>query len=157
MKLRRSERNRCRNISDVTAIPQREVMKAVESYFDSIVEKTKALPFNTPKRIYSRGAFAKCSFVVNIPYIGRIGPVYSRYIKWRSSESRDIEMVKRSDVRKEHLRPMIEDAARDALNGKKVDIKPLKERIPRGKYEKVWLVDKDGKRRSARQLIKKIE
>lgn len=155
MKLSRTDRARCRCISDETALPQREVMKAVEAYFDSIVEKTRSLPFDTPKRIYSRAAFARCSFVVNIPYIGRIGPVYSRYLKWRSSESRDIDMVSRADVREDHFRPMIEEAARDALDGKAVDVRALRERIPRGKYEKVWLVDAEGRRRSARQLIKK--
>ena len=96
-----------------------------------------------------------CSFVENIPYIGRIGPVYSRYVKWRASESGELFMVRRSDARKRHFRPMVEKAAEDAINGRKVDVKALKERLPKGEYEKVWLVGPDGRRRAAGQLIKK--
>ena len=155
MKLGRTDRKRCFRISDITAIPQREIEKAVESYFDSIVEKTKALPFNTPKRIYSRDAFSKCSFVVNIPYIGRIGPVYSRYLKWRSAESEDVDMVRRKDAKSDHLRPLIEKATVDALSGKKVDASSLRARIPKGKYEKVWYMNPDGTKKAARQVIKK--
>lgn len=155
MKLGRKDRSRCRAISDECAIPEREVAKAVESYFDSIVEKTRRLPFDTPKRIYSREAFRKCSFVVNIPYIGRIGPVYSRYLKWRAAESEGMRMVRRDDVKSDHFRPLVEKAAKDALSGMKVDSSALVGRIPKGRYEKVWIVNPDGSRRSARQLISK--
>lgn len=155
MKLGRTDRKRCIAIAEASALPQREIEKAVESYFDSIVEKTKALPFDTPKRIYSRAAFARCSFVVNIPYIGRIGPVYSRYLKWRSSESNEVDMVMRKDAKSDHLKPLIEKATIDALSGMKVDAASLRSRIPKGRYSRVWYMNPDGTKRAARQVIKK--
>lgn len=153
MKLSRPNSDLCKKIAESEGVSLREVRKAVSSYFDSVVSIVRRLPYDSPRKIYSRGAFLSNSPVVNIPYIGRIGPVYSLYLKWRKSESRNYDKVPREHVRKINARPIIEEQAKLALAGEKVNLKLLKERIPRGKYGKVWLIDSDGKRKAAKQLI----
>ena len=153
MKLSRRDVSACKRIAEEEGLESSEVRKAVLSFFDSIISDTRKLPFDNPQRIYSKDAFLQKSFVVNIPYIGRIGPVYSRYIKWRSEEAEELENVSRKDVRRIYSEPLIEAEAKKALSGQKVNVKLLKERIPRGKYNKVWMICGDGKRKAARQVI----
>lgn len=153
MKLSRRDISACKRIAEEEGLELSEVRKAVLSFFDSIISDTRKLPFDNPQRIYSKDAFLQKSFVVNIPYIGRIGPVYSRYIKWRSEEAEELENVSRKDVRRIYSEPLIEAEAKKALSGQKVNVKLLKERIPRGKYNKVWMIGGDGRRKAARQVI----
>lgn len=153
MKLSRHDVRTCSKIAEESGLPVSEIKKAVTSYFDSIVSVTRKLPFDNRNRIYSKEAFVDNSFVVNIPYIGRIGPVYSLYIKWRKEVAKEFQRVPRKQVRQIYTRPLIEEEARKALSGQKVNTKILKERIPRGKFNKIWLIGKDGKRKAARQVI----
>lgn len=153
MKLSRRDAKTCRALSDELGIPVSEVRKAVVSYFDSIVSAARKLPFDNLNRIYSKEAFTEKSFIVNVPYIGRIGPVYSLYIKWRREESKEVQHVPRSKVRQVYAKPLIEEEAIKALSGQKVNSRLLKDRMPRGKFNKVWLIGSDGCRKAARQVI----
>ena len=130
-----------------------EVKKAILSFFDSIVSAANKLPFDRDNRIYSFGAFNEYPYCINLPYLGRLGPVYSLYIKWRAKESKTKDTVLRSMAKKDHLRPLIESAAKQALSGNKVDGSLLRQRLPSGKYRTVWLVDKDNKKKAAKQVI----
>ena len=157
MRLSLRDRRLIKEIAEDAQIPFAEVRKAILSYFASIVSASLKLPFDNPQRLYSKAAFLEHSFVVNIPYIGRIGPVYSLYLKWRKNEAENYEKVLRHKVRQVYSRALIEEEAQKALKGQKVNEKLLKERIPRGKYNRVWLMDSGGKRRAARQVIVKTK
>lgn len=153
MKLSRNDLRLCLDISEEEGVVVSEVKKAVLSYFDSIVSETHKLPFDNPRRVYSKDAFDEKSFVVNLPYLGRIGPVYSRYTKWRSEEAKNNLTVKTHVVKETYRKKLVDEEAKKALSGQKVNIKLLKEGIPRGKYNRVWFFGGEGKRKLARQLI----
>lgn len=153
MKLSRSDADICRNIAEEEDVMVSEIRKAVSSYFDSIVSETRKLPFNNPQRIYTKPAFEQQSFVANLPYLGRIGPVYSLYLKWRREEAKEFEQISRKKARQIHAAPIIEEEAKKALAGQKVNSTVLRERVPKGKYNKVWMMHEDGVRRASRQLI----
>lgn len=153
MKLLKRDTDICKRIAADEGLPVSEVRKAVVSYFDSILSQARKLPFDNARRIYSREAFDQYPFCVNIPYLGRLGTFYSLYLKWRAQESKEQELVRRSVAKREHTRPMVEEAARRALAGEKVDGSFLKARLPKDKYTTVWLVDKDSKKKAARQMI----
>lgn len=153
MKLSRSDADVCNNIAEYEDVAVSEVRKAVSAYFDSIVSDARKLPFNNPQRIYTKPAFEQQSFVVNLPYLGRIGPVYSRYLKWRREEAKEFDHVERKKVRQIYAAPIIEEEAKKALAGQKASSTVLRERIPKGKYNKVWMMHEGGLRRAAKQLI----
>lgn len=139
-------------MSDETGIAGHDVLRAVHSYFDSIDDRARRLPLDNPARIYSREAFGRYSFVCNIPYIGRLGMSYSRYLKWRANSAKSVEQENRSRYRTAVTREDIERLASDILEGRC----PAKPEKRKGKefYKRVWLVGADGKR-LARQVIKK--
>ena len=128
----------------------KEVMRAVNSFFDSIALESDSLPFNTHRRIYSKEVFDSFVTVHNIPSIGRIGPVYSRYLQWRANESPGVEMASRSSFKK-RVTYNIEDIAADILSGRTPFIKKTERKE---KFDRIWLVGQDGKK-SARQVILK--
>lgn len=140
------------SIATTFGVTEQEVLRAVHSYFDSIYNRARDLPLDNPARIYSPSAFSKYQFAYNIPYIGRIGMSYSRYLRWRANSSREVEQESRAKYRTAVTRADIEKMASDILEGR-VPEKPEKKR---GKefYKRVWLVGEDGKR-LARQVIKK--
>lgn len=129
-----------------------DVRKVVHSFFDSITIRARSLPFNTARKIFSKEVFDSYVFVVQIPCIGRLGPVYSRYLKWRANESRLIEQAHRSNYRKKYSQDDIENIAEIALSGR-APVLPEKRKASED-YNRVWLVGKDGKR-LASQVIKK--
>lgn len=153
MKLTKLDIRMCKELAATEGIPVGEVKKAVVSYFDSLVSSARQLPFDNAKRIYSLDAFKQYPLCINIPYLGRLGPVYSLYIKWRAKEAKSTEKVLRSLARKDHTKPLVEQAAKLALAGHKVDGHMLKGRLPAGKYSTVWVIDKEGKKKAARQMI----
>ena len=153
MKLSKQDIIWCKLFAAEEGIEFSEVKKALISYFDSIVSSANKLPFDRDNRIYSVSAFHEFPYCINLPYLGRLGPVYSLYIKWRAKESRVQEKVLRSQAKKEHLKPLIEEAAKQALAGNKVDSSLLQQRLPSGKYKTVWLVDKNKKKKAAKQMI----
>ncbi len=138
-------------VSEEFGIPASEVSRAVRSYFDTMLADSRKLPFNNRKKIYSRELFEEYVSVTNIPYIGRLGPVYSRYLKWRENESKSLPQRPRRDYRKRMTQDDIENIAEAVLSGNPV---PVKRRNWHDLYERIWIVGKDTKK-LARQVIPK--
>lgn len=130
-----------------------EVRRAVGSFFSAIVQEADRLPFDNDRKIYRADKFAELVKVHNIPYIGRIGPVYSRYLKWRANEAKALPSARRSDYRKGLTRGEIEDIAETILSGGTPVIEKKKNSEL---FNRIWMVGKDGKV-SARQVIPKEE
>ena len=139
-------------VSEEFGISVSEISRAVKSFFDVIALDAKRLPFDDKNRIYSKDKFESMVGVVNIPYIGRLGPVYSRYCRWRENESKELPQKPRSDYRSRMTQDDIENIAEAVLSGS-----PLPEiRKKKGSelFERVWFVGTDGKK-SARQVLEK--
>lgn len=133
-------------------VPVTEVRRAVYSFFGEIVVEARALPFNTEKKIFSKGVFDQFLQAWNLPFIGRIGPVYSRYLKWRSNEAKNIIQEPRSNYRSRITQDEIENMADDILSGRTPS--PVRKKRGNEMYNRVWLVGQGGKR-LARQVIPK--
>lgn len=141
-----------RAIAEELSVPPEEVKNVINSFFGIIGSEARRLPFNNPRKIYSRAAFDKYSSVFTIPYIGRLGPAYSKYLQWRVNESKKIDMITRP-VRGSKLLPSeVEAIAEAVLDGKEFDLRN-KRKVG---FERVWLVDEYGKRQ-ARQAVRKKE
>lgn len=67
-----------------------DARRMVDSYFGAFLSVVRKLPLNTPYRIYTREAFTGFVRVLQIPSVGRIGTVYSRYLRWRSNEAAEL-------------------------------------------------------------------
>ena len=141
----------CEAVAEELGLPFSEVCRAVRSFFDAIALDARRLPFNTPYRIYTKDKFEESVKVWNIPSIGRIGPVYSRYLAWRGNASAGNGQKERNALREELSQGEIEDIAAKVLSGIVPDIK---KKTKKENYNRVWLVGTDGKR-LARQVIPK--
>lgn len=150
----RQEEAEYRNIADKYGLDPSDVKRAVQSFFEVILRDSLELPYNTPRRIYSKELFQSCAKIRNIPLVGRIGPVYSRYLKWRANESQTLEMAPRSLYRRRITQSEIESAAAAVLSGQAPPI--IEKKKGKEMFERVWLVGQDGKK-SARQVIPKEE
>jgi hypothetical protein len=129
-----------------------DVRRAVNSFFSVILKDAKSLPFDNRTRIYTRSRFDKFGAVRNVPYLGRLGPVYSRYISWRRNESKLLDQNLRSSYRSRYLQSEIESTAEAILSGNS----PVLPRKHKGNeiYDRVWVIGEDG-RRLAKQVINK--
>ena len=143
---------RCRILAERYGLTDTEVRKVVDSFFSVLCHDAKSLPFDNPRKIYSCEGFQRFVMVRQIPFIGRLGPVYSKYLKWRANESSLIEMAPRSSYRRRVTQSDIESTAGAILSGQTPP--PLRKRKGKEMYERVWLVGQDGKK-SARQVIPK--
>ena len=148
----RKEYERYRIVSASHNVSEEEVKRILASFFSSVLSDARSLPFDNPKRIFSKEKFEEYVKVRHIPFIGRIGPVYSNYLKWRANESQQIEMAPRSSYRKRRTQGDVESIAAAVLSGKTPP--PLRKRKGNEMYHRVWLVGQDGKK-SARQVIPK--
>lgn len=128
-----------------------EVRRCVTSYFDSIWQEARALPFNNARKIYSKEKFDSLVSILYIPCIGKLGPSYSRYKKWRALESKAVTQVSRGTFRVGLTQDEIEDIAADVLSG---TIPHINKRKKQELYDRVWLVGTKGKKQ-ARQVIPK--
>lgn len=140
-----------------------EVRSAVSSFFDAIAADAKRLPFNNPRRIYSRDRFRDYETVWCIPCLGRLGPSYTRYLQWRANASKQIVQARRDDYRTVYTQEDIEALARHALYDWKDGDAPITaKRLASGArtrkypFQRVWLMGSDGKKQ-ARQVIPKEE
>lgn len=90
--------------------------------------------------------------VYNIPSIGRLGPSYTRYLKWRGNEAQQIEQKRRSSYRIGLSQDDIEHIAAEILAGRT----PTSVQQKKGNelYNRVWMMGKEGKKQ-ARQVIPK--
>jgi len=140
-----------RRIADELGLEPSDVKGAVHSFFETIFRDAKSLPFDNFRKIYSKDKFASFSRVRCIPSIGRIGPVYSRYLKWRANESPNIKQVPRSTYRAGLTQDEVEYIADVALSGGTPSFERKKNY---DLYQRVWLVGKEGKK-LARQVIPK--
>lgn len=147
-------RQLCKNVANELNVPETEVSRAVASFFDVIIKEADRLPFDTPTRIYNHDAFSVLSTVRNIPFIGRIGPVYSRYLQWRKNEAGGLSMVSRRRCKPKVDSVEIEALAKDILAGKPVQT--VKRKRVLEQYRRVWVVSRAGKR-LAWQVIPKDE
>lgn len=125
-----------------------EVRRIVFSFFDILQLKASKLPLDNPTRIFSKDKFNDFVYVYHIPYIGRIGPVYSRYLLWRKNESVLIEQKNKVSFHNETERQKAERIACEIIYGKRKCCKDDRKK----KYKRVWMVGKDGKR-LAKQII----
>ena len=149
----RMEESMCRIVAESCSLTPASVRTIVSSFFASIEKDARALPFNNHRRIFTKGKFDEYVTVTNIPYIGRIGPSYSRYLKWRANVASDVEQKNRDSFNSRLSQEDIEDAAMRILSGEKVELR--KKKITE-LYKPVWLVGKSGKRQ-ARQVIPKTD
>lgn len=154
MSKNRKEYERYRVVSAKQNVSDDEVKRILESFFSSVLVDSRSLPFDNPRKIFSKDKFEEFIKVRNIPYIGRIGPVYSRYLKWRANVSEQLEMAPRSSYRMGVTQGDIESTAEAILSG--MTPPPLRKRKNKEMFERVWLVGQDGKK-SARQVIPKKE
>ena len=150
----RKEYARFRRLSAEYGLDESEVKRIVTSFFAIFRMDASSLPFDNPKRIYSKEAFDGIVKARQIPYIGRMGPVYSNYLKWRANESSLLRMAPRSSYRRGVTQDDIENMAAAILSG---EAPPRIERRNKSEmFDRVWMVGKDGKK-SARQVIPKEE
>lgn len=139
-------------VASETGITADVARRIINSFFDAIVLKARALPFDDAGRIYSKAAFEEKGFVVNIPYIGRIGTSYSRYLTWRRNEAKHLKQENRSKYRNRLSSEDIEKMADDILSGKPVTA--IRKKKGNELYKRVWYVEQ-GQKRLARQVIQK--
>ena len=147
----RTEQADYREIAERTGLPETEVKRVVRSFFAVILSDAKALPLDDPRRILSREKFEQYGDIVNIPSIGRFGPSYTRYLRWRANASREVNQKPRSAYRLRMTPSEIENMADAILSGGTFS---LEKKRGNEMYNRVWLVGKDGKRQ-ARQVIPK--
>ena len=133
-------------------LPVTEVRRAVQSFFGDIVQEVRRYPFDDPKRIYSKDMFESIVGVWNIPFIGRLGPAYSKYLSWRKNEAKTIEQEARSNYKSRITQDDIENMAGEILSG--VAPSPVRKKKFNELYNRVWLVGRNGKT-LARQVIPK--
>lgn len=145
------EDENCLIVAKELDVPVNEVKKVIASFFGEIVRESRSLPFNSLTRIYSKEKFDKLVKVWNIPSIGRIGPVYSRYLKWRTNESQSVAQVPRSSYRNGLTQDEVEYIAGEILSGRTPFYTKKK---GNQMYNRVWIVGTDGKK-LARQVIPK--
>jgi len=148
----RTDESEFRRIASEFGLDSEDVRKAVNSFFEMFLKDAAKLPFNHRRKIYTKEKFDEYVNVRNIPYIGRLGPAYSRYLRWRGNEAKEVSQVPRSTYQSRYLQSDIENMAAEILSGKTPT--PLIKRKNSELYERVWLVGQDGKK-SARQVIPK--
>ena len=151
MPVNRIDESEFRLIASELGLGVSEVRRAVSSFFAVIASDADSLPFDNARKIYSREKFKEFVKVRCIPYVGRIGPVYSRYLKWRANEAKGQPSERRSSYRTGMTRDEIEHIAASILAGRTPQITRKKNSEL---FNRVWLVGKDGKK-SARQVIPK--
>ena len=147
----RFEEAEYRAIAERFGLQESEVRRAVRSFFFAIFLQARKLPFNNHRRIYTKEKFDEYISVVNIPYIGRIGPVYSRYLAWRGNEAKSQEQVNRGLYRERVSQDEIEHIADEILSGKTPSFEIKKKNK---NYTRIWVVGKTGKK-MARQVLPK--
>lgn len=155
MKLSNRDAKWCRQYAADSGLDEVEVTKCVQAFFDDIVSTVRKLPFNDISRIYTIAAFEEVAPDFYLPFIGRLGPSYSSYCKWRVECADEEERILRSTAYEKHRAQRVDEAVDMALSGQTIPKNFLRNPIPGGTYRKVWIIDKGGKRKAARQLFKK--
>lgn len=148
----RLEYEEYRRIAIEHGLDPSDVRRMVQSFFRVVRDSASVLPLNNARRIFKKEKFDSLIKVFNIPYIGRIGPVYSRYLAWRRNIAQEQFQESRSSFRSRRTQSDIENMAADVLAGRTPVIPERKKKSEL--FYSVWVVDKNGKR-LAKQVIKK--
>ena len=151
MKVSKTELRNFEIVAKQLGVSVSDVKNIVNSFFDVLVSESRKLPFDNPQKIFSKEAFDRLAVVRQIPFIGRLGPSYSRYLKWRANEAKEIKMVPKHLARKKFTKDEVEAIAEMVLKGEGY---APPERKRNNNYKRVWLVGQEGKK-SARQVIPK--
>jgi hypothetical protein len=149
----RVDNERVRTVADRLGISEAEVRRCVNAFFGVMTGYAKTLPFDSPTRIYTLDRFKEYVRVWNIPFVGRTGPVYGRYLAWRSNEAEHLEQGHKSVCRERMTQDEIETIAESVLSGGAFS---LPKKSKKENYKRVWIVGTDGKR-LARQVLTKQE
>ena len=150
------DRSICREVAAEIGLTEKETACIVRSFFTEIVREARRLPFDDGTRIYKNDRFIEIAKAVNLPYLGRTGPVYGKYLKWRRKEAEKTERVKRKDCRAGLTRGEIEDIAAEALAGRVPQIKERK-KSKMELYGRVWMIGKDGRKLARQAFVKQTE
>ena len=153
MRKNRLEEAELKLLSEESGVPVSEVRRVIHSFFDEIIQESRTFPFDSERKIFTKEKFKDYEKVWNIPYIGRIGPVYSRYLKWRGNEAKNNGQLLRSNCRAVISQDEIEHIAEEILSGRAPFLVKKKNS---DLYDRVWLVGKTGKK-SARQVLPKTK
>lgn len=151
MKASKTELRDFEIVANQLGVSVSDVKNIVNSFFDVLVSESRKLPFDNPQKIFSKEVFDRFAVVRQIPFIGRLGPSYSRYLKWRANEAKEIKMVPKHLARKKFTKDEVETIAEMVLKGEGY---APPERKRNNNYKRVWLVGQEGKK-SARQVIPK--
>lgn len=152
MRINKTEEQDFLMIAEAFSLPATEVRRAVHAFFGTISMDAASLPFSDERRIYSHDLFGDYVRIWNIPNIGRIGPSYSRYLKWRANEAKVSGQVNRRAYRKRLTQGEIEAIADDIFSGRTPS--PVRKKKQSELYDRVWMVGRSGKK-TARQAIPK--
>lgn len=139
-------------VSEEFGLPVSEVGKIVRSFFDCVSSDARKLRLDDHKRIYSKELFDERVKARQIPYIGRLGPVYSRYLAWRRNEAKTLGQKPRSLYRRGMTQDEIEDIAEAILSGNAPP--EIKRKKGYEMYDRIWLVGKNGKRQASQVIPK---
>ena len=140
-------------ISEAEGVDKTEVKRAVESYFGLFVSDAAKLPFDDPTKIFSKGRFGKLVKVRCIPHIGRLGPSYTRYLRWRANESKSEDMIPKPKHYSGYRSEDVEAYAESLLSGEIPE--PPKKTRRTGAYASVWLVGDDGRKQAGQVITKR--
>lgn len=152
MKANKQTRQTYREIADRFGITPAEVSKIINSFFSPILADVRKLPFDDPHKIYKKDKVEELGFVRLIPFLGRIGVSYNRYLKWRANDSKSIIQKPRKDFKPKVTQEDIEHVAAEIIAGRPAPSVKKKERTDL--YDRVWLIGKKGKK-LAGQVIPK--
>lgn len=141
-----------RDIASKYGIEISESKRIVNSFFEILQLEARALPFDDDTRIYTREKFGELVSVYQIPFVGRLGPVYSKYLSWRKNDVDAIEQMGRNVFRKVTLKEKAEMLAKQILSGNTVSGCSFKEFNRIAKHKRVWMVGVNGKK-LANQVI----
>ena len=151
MKSSRTDEALFREIARETGVDASQVKRSVLSFFDVSFLDAKRLPFSSKRKIFKRVMFGRFAIIRSIPFIGRLGASYTRYLAWKRNDARDSGQVMKSIYRNNLTNEDIERYAAEILSGGSPEIRKRKSKEM---YDRVWIVGEDGKRQ-ARQVIPK--
>jgi len=149
-----AERRRAALVAGKLGMDARDVAAAVGAWFGAVVAAGRRMPLDRAWRIYSKERLGAMGGVFNVPHVGRIGPSYGKYLRWRADVSRSLSMVGARRAAAVHRAETVESLAAMALRGERIGSTRIGGRLPPGRYRRIWMLGAGG-RRAARQLIRK--
>ena len=144
-----------RRIAEADGLDADTVRSIILSFFDTISKEALALPFDNGRKIFTKEAFMLHESIHNIPYIGRLGTSYSRYLRCRAYASGGMLQKKRPKTHTGYTKSDIELIAQTVLSE---GIMPeIKKKRKSEMYNNVWLVGTDGKKLAGQVIMKETD